>query len=120
MGSSLAARRAGHRPKKRPTSALKPKAIVTAAGEISVFHCMTRDEGHRRADAEEHAEHAAHQAEHQRLDQELEHDVAPGGAERLAHADLPGPLGDRDQHDVHDPDAAHQEAHRGDAARAAW
>ncbi len=30
-------------PKKRPTSALKPKAIVTAAGEISVFHCITRE-----------------------------------------------------------------------------
>ena len=29
------------------------------------------------------------------------------GAERLPHADLPRPLGDRDHHDRHDADAAH-------------
>ena len=31
-------------------------------------------------------------------------------ADRLADADLAGPLADRDQHDVHDPDAAHDRA----------
>ena len=36
--------------------------------------------------------------------------LQPGGAERLAHADLAGALGDRHQHDVHDPDAAHDKA----------
>ena len=33
----------------------------------------------------------------------------PGGAQGLAGADLPGALGDRDHHDVHDADAAHQQ-----------
>src|SRR2546429_30983 len=60
------------------------------------------------ARAEYHADHTAQQAEHQRFDQELEQDVEPGGAERLADADLAGALGDRHQHDVHDSDAAHE------------
>ena len=45
------------------------------------------------------------------------------GADRLAHADLARALGDRDQHDVHDADAADQQGdadhgadHRGDRA----
>ena len=40
----------------------------------------------------------------------------PAGADGLADADLAGPLADRDQHDVHDPDAADDERDRGDAA----
>ena len=35
----------------------------------------------------------------------------PGGAERLADADLPGALGHRDHHDRHHADAAHHEPH---------
>ena len=38
------------------------------------------------------------------------------GAQGLAEADLPDPFGDRDQHDVHDPDAADQQRDAGDAA----
>ena len=49
-----------------------------------------------------------------RLDEELLEDVARPGAEGLADADLAGPLLDRDEHDVHDPDAADQQADRGD------
>ena len=63
---------------------------------------------------------AAEEAQGERLDQELQQDVAPGGAERLADADLAGALGDRDQHDVHDPDAADHQAHRRDAGEQAW
>ena len=33
--------------------------------------------------------------------------MSRGRADRHADADLPRPLGDRDEHDVHDPDAAH-------------
>src|SRR5256886_6154943 len=55
--------------------------------------------------AEYHADHAAQQAQHQRFDQELEHDVEPRGPERFADADLARALGDRHEHDVHDPDA---------------
>ena len=50
-----------------------------------------------------------------RLDQELPADHRRPGAERLAQADLPGPLGDRHQHDVHDADAADQQRERRDA-----
>ena len=67
---------------------------------------------------------AADQGEGDRLDQELHQDVLPAGAHRLAHADLAGALGHRDQHDVHDADAADQQGdadhaadHRGDAAQ---
>jgi signal transduction histidine kinase len=58
---------------------------------------------------------AARDAEHERLDEELEHDVATSCAERLAHADLARPLRDRDQHDVHDADAADEQRDRRDA-----
>ena len=74
----------------------------------------------RGADAQQDADRAAQDAQGQRLDQELEQDVAAGGAQRLADADLAGALGHRDQHDVHDPDAADHEAHRGDAGQQAW
>ena len=53
-----------------------------------------------------------------RLEQELQQDVAPAGAEREADADVLGPLGDGDQHDVHDADAADQQRHRGDRDQA--
>src|SRR5438105_14873655 len=63
---------------------------------------------------EGHADGAAEGGQEHRLDHELHQDPHPARAERLAQADLPSPLGDRDQHDVHDPDAAHdqrEEAH---------
>ena len=43
--------------------------------------------------------------------------MIPRRAERFANADLPRPLGDRDQHDVHDADAADQQAHGRDAGQ---
>ena len=49
-----------------------------------------------------------------RLEQELQADVARPGADRLAQADLPGPLAHRDQHDVGDADAADQQRDPGD------
>ena len=55
--------------------------------------------------------------EHDRLDQELLGDVAPLGPQGAANADLPGPLGDRGEHDVHDADAADQERDGGDRAQ---
>ena len=63
-------------------------------------------------DPEQDAERATRQTEDRRLDEELPTDEARGGAERLAQPDLPDPLGDRDQHDVHDADAAHQQGDR--------
>ena len=78
IGSSRAARRAGQMPKKSPTSALKPNATTTAAGEISVFHCITRASTIVAPMPEQDADHAAEDAQGQRLDQELQQDVAAG------------------------------------------
>jgi hypothetical protein len=49
------------------------------------------------------------------LDHELRENVRSRGTERHAHADLAGPFGHRDQHDVHDSDAAHEQADARDA-----
>ena len=57
-------------------------------------------------EADDDADQAAEDGQDEGLDEELEQDVAVLGADRLADADLAGPLADRDQHDVHDPDAA--------------
>ena len=57
---------------------------------------------------------AAERREEDRLDEELAEDVPAPGAEGLAQADLARPLGDRDQHDVHDPDPADQQADAAD------
>ena len=58
------------------------------------------------ADTDDDADEAADDRERQGLDEELGEDVAAARADRLADADLAGPLADRHQHDVHDPDAA--------------
>jgi hypothetical protein len=60
------------------------------------------------------ADDAAHGAEGDRLGGELGEDGLLGGADGLADADFAGALGDRDQHDVHDADAADHEADAGD------
>ena len=62
------------------------------------------------ADPEQSAGHR----EDDRLDEELGPDVARAGADGHADADLARPLGDRDEHDVHDPDAADEERDAGD------
>ena len=69
------------------------------------------------AGAVEDADDAAYSAEHGRLDEELDDDAAPLGTNGPADADLPGPFGDGHQHDVHDADAAHQQADGGDTAQ---
>ena len=48
------------------------------------------------------------------FDEELAADVACGGAESFADADLAGALGDGDEHDVHDADAAEREREQSD------
>ena len=54
------------------------------------------------------AEQAAETADQDGFEQKLAQDISIAGADGLAHADLAGALGDRDQHDVHDADAAHE------------
>ena len=53
--------------------------------------------------------------ERDRLGEHLRHDVAAPRPERLAQADLPRPIADHHQHDVHDDDAAHEQRQRDDA-----
>ena len=48
--------------------------------------------------------------------QELAADVDGGGAQGFADTDLAGALGDGDQHDVHDADAAERERQQRDGA----
>ena len=48
------------------------------------------------------------------LDEELHQDVALARADRHADADLARPLGDAHEHDVHDADAADEQADRRD------
>ena len=67
---------------------------------------------HRRAAAQQDAQRPADQAQHDRLDEELAQDVVAAGADGHAQADLAGPLGDGDEHDVHDAHPAdHQRDH---------
>ena len=60
--------------------------------------------------------HAADAGKRHRLQQKLHADVRLARADRFADADLAGPLRHRDQHDVHHPDAAHQQADGADHA----
>ena len=50
------------------------------------------------------------------LDEKLEEDIPPAGADGHADADFARALGDADEHDVHDADAADQQRNAGDAA----
>jgi len=63
-------------------------------------------QGYADADTGEEADAAADEGDDGGLGEELAADVASGGAEGFADADLAGALGDGDEHDVHDADAA--------------
>src|SRR5579862_3607860 len=55
------------------------------------------------------AEEPAREGQRQGLAKELGQDVPRSGADGHADADLPRPLSDADQHDVHDADASDEE-----------
>src|SRR5688500_6967940 len=67
------------------------------------------------AGAQHDADQAAGQADDGGLDEELQGDMAPLGAQGPADADLAGALGHRRQHDVHDADPADHQREAGDA-----
>ena len=116
MGSSCAARRAGQTPKTRPMPPLTPNASSTASTETTVLNPASWAMAHATPPTETYAEKSAQGADGQGLGEELGEDVETCGAERLAHADLPDTLRHRDQHDVHDADAAHDKADTGHPA----
>src|SRR5436190_990286 len=55
------------------------------------------------------ADQAAQSAEHNGFDEELAQDIAPMRADGEANADFASPLGDADEHDVHDANPADDE-----------
>src|ERR1700761_5079350 len=67
-------------------------------------------------DGDDHADGAGHEGEDQAFKKELREDVAAARAEGFEDADLAGALGDGDEHDVHDADAADGEGHGADDA----
>ncbi len=82
--------------------------------ETRVGHLKILGDDLRSPHSQDDPDDPADQAENQGLDQELPENIAAPGAHGHADADLPGPLGHRNQHDVHDPDPAHQEGNGGD------
>jgi hypothetical protein len=58
------------------------------------------------AKSQPNAEERTANADGDGFDQELKHNVYATGANRHAQADLAGTLRDRNQHDIHDADAA--------------
>ena len=68
----------------------------------------------RRQPAQRDSEEPAKRGQTHRLGEELPHHVATPRPDRQPQPDLPGALGDREQHDVHDPDAAHDEGDAGE------
>ena len=68
----------------------------------------------RQTDAAQDAQQTAQTGEHRRLRQKLPEDAALPGADGDFQADLTGALGDGNQHDVHDADAAHHQGNGGD------
>ena len=69
------------------------------------------EKANRKWDSEpdENADQAANERNQNRLGKKLEADLTVGGANRLANSDLTDALAHRGQHDIHDPDAAHQQ-----------
>src|SRR5208283_4328016 len=66
-------------------------------------------------DPEQHANRATEQRQGDGLNQELQQDVAAARAHGLADADLSGSFRHRNQHDVHDHDAANHQRDGGDS-----
>ena len=115
MGSRRAAFTAGHMPKNSPrlVDMAKPATTLhrgTVEGRLGTNVRIARLSSYpMRMPITPARSRQGH-----RLQQKLPDDIAAPGADGLAYADLARPLGHRDQHDVHYPDAAHQQSDRGD------
>ena len=114
IGSRRDAFMAGHIPKKMPTRLEKPRPRAKDHHGSDTGKPANVVDDVADGAAEQHAEHAADRREDDGLDEELHEDLAAACPERLADADLARPLGDRDRHDGHHPDAAHHQRDRRD------
>src|SRR5881227_344460 len=113
IGSRAAARRAGQMPKNKPTAALNTNASRMASGEMSVFQWAIRDS--TMAPPDPSTTPIRPPTRHSTSASTRNWNMMLKRVARLAHADLAGALGDGHEHDVHDADAAHEQAHGGDA-----
>ena len=111
-GFIRAARQAGTKPDTTPVTSETSSARLTTIGDSARRHELLHHQRQRPGDAE--PDGAADQTDGRRLDQELQQDGPPLGADGFADADLARPLGHRDEHDVHDADAADKERQAGD------
>ncbi len=114
MGLRSAARLAGISPDVTPTTTEITTASTSACHAKTTGRPMIWVATERRHQAEDGADGPADDADGGRLDEELEEHVPPGGPDGAAHADLGDALADVGQHDVHDPDPAHEERDGGD------
>ena len=87
--------------------------MAMALGGIVVGHWRNRLGGFCKTEAEADADNATKQAQHDRFHEKLQQHVLAAGADRHPQADLACPLGDRDEHDVHDADAADEQRNAG-------
>ena len=63
----------------------------------------------RRKDPCQHPQYTSQHAESNRFAEKLQLDIPFGSSNGEADSDLPSPLGDRHQHDIHDSDPAYQQ-----------
>src|SRR5205807_2869228 len=66
---------------------------------------------------QDYPQQAADKSNGKSLCEELKQDVPAAGAERLFHSNFTSALGDGDQHDVHQTDAADAQGQRADKAK---
>ncbi len=85
-----------------------------AFGGIDVGHCSVRSSTSDSPKPRPMPSRPPNEADDDGLDEELQEDVLAARADGEPQADLAGALGDRDQHDVHDADAADEQRHAGD------
>jgi len=119
----LAARTAGSSPDTMPTTARIPNETSMIVGEArsrmsprGLRSCRCRVERHwrddvRDKDRNDHSYNAGEEGQCEALEQELLQDVSAPRTKRLEQANLSCPLGNRDEHDVHDADAANAKRH---------
>ena len=106
--------RAGYHPKNKPTAAAKANPPITAVGEMSVGQPASADSTFDATIPSAAPASPPRMLSSADSDQELQQDMQTARSDRHADSDLSRSLSNRDQHDVHDSDAADQQRNRGD------
>ncbi len=98
-----------------PTIAEKPTDATIHCGGIAVGQCVSAPTASVPMPPATTPINAADRREHDRFGKELPQNRRGARADRHAQADLARALGDRDEHDVHDADAADDQRNGRDA-----